>query len=226
MLKLACATLTALLVSSAAMAQEGARPAPQLLNVTAVGDATFAGTGTDHIFPTTIEIKARGESYRLTALGSGMRKKLIIKVYEGVAYADPDADLGTDVYGKLIEGDFPKRIEMYFVHDVDGGKIRGAFEDGFKKTIPEDKMTPVVKADVKKFLDAFPEDGVKDGQTIDLTWMPGMGLYTRIAGRPVPPIDDQLLVQALWAIWFGPDPVNDGLKRDMVRFATEKGGKK
>ena len=66
---------------------------------------------------------------------------------------------------------------------------------------------------------------MKDGQTIALTWMPGMGLYTRIAGRPVPPINDEALANALWAIWFGADPVNDGLKRDMVRFVSGAGGK-
>ncbi len=225
MIKHVCATLAALAVSSAALAQEGAAPAPQLLNVTASGDATFAGEGTDHTFPSTIEIKARGEVHRLDAVGSGMRKKLIIKVYEGVAYAEAGTDFGSDPYQTLIDGDFPKRIEMYFVHDVDGGKIRGAFEDGFKKTISEKAMTPALKADVDAFLAAFTDDGVKDGQTIALTWMPGMGLYTRIAGRPVPPINDQALANALWAIWFGADPVNDGLKRDMVRFVTGAGGK-
>jgi hypothetical protein len=224
MMKLACAALVALALSSAALAQEDAPPAPQLLNVSPVGKITFQGTGTDQTFPSTIEIKARGEGYRLDALGSGMRRKLIIKVYEGVAYADAGVDLGDNPYKSLIEGDFPKRIEMYFVHDVDGGKIRGAFEDGFKKTIPEEDMTPALKANIDKFLAEFTDEGVKVGQTISITWMPGMGLYTRIAGRPVPPINDRDLAQALWAIWFGADPVNQGLKRAMVRFVREVQG--
>ncbi len=198
---------------------DGSTPAPQLLNVAPSGDETFAGKGTDHRFPRELAISARGETRVLKALGSGMRKKLIIKVYEGVAYAEAPDTLGADPYTTLIDGNFPKRIEMYFVHDVDGGKIRGAFEDGFKKTLPAEPSREL-KAAVDTFLSYFPDRGVKDGQTIALTWMPGYGLYTRVAGAPSPPIDNEELARALWAVWFGSDPVNDGLKRDMVRFAT------
>ncbi len=206
-------------VPSPARARQGGAPPPQVLNVTSAGE-TFPGTGTDDSFPRRIRVAARGESWILDALGSGMRKKLIIKVYEGVAYADTSAGLGADPFAALIDGDFPKRILMHFVHDVDSGKIRGAFEEGFDKTAPEAGRTPELKADLAKFLDYFQGEGVKDGDDIDFIWMPGMGLYTVIARSPKPPIDDPALARALWGIWFGADPVNDGLKRDLVRFVT------
>ena len=207
-------------LAAAAEAQPATSSAPQVLYVTASG-GTFQGKAAKIQIPKEIVIKAAGKSVRLAALGSGIRKKLVFRVYEGIAYADAEADLGTDPFTALIQGDFAKRIVMHFVRDVDGGKIRGAFQDGFDKAVPAKKRSPELAEDIERFLGYFSDGGVKKGQTIDLTWMPGMGLYTVYAGKPLPPIDDAALASALWAIWFGDKPVNGGLKRDMVRFVTK-----
>ncbi len=197
-----------------------AQPAPQMIHVTG-GDKMFKGKGTDEQFPMDITVKAAGQEFDLVAVGSGVRKKMVFKVYEGIAYADKSADLSTDPYNTLINGDFPKRIVMYFLRNVDGGKMRGAYEDGFKKTMPEDKRTQSFNAALDTFLSYFPENSeVKDGKTIELTWLPGMGLYTTMNGVPSPPINNPEFTTALWAIWFGDEPVSGDLKKDMVRFVT------
>lgn len=207
-------------LGAVADAQPKASPTPQVLYVTASG-GTFQGKGAKIQIPKEVVIKAAGNSVRLTALGSGMRKKLVFKVYEGVAYADAQADLGPDPYSALIQGDFAKRIVMHFVRDVSGGKIRGAFQEGFDKTAPAAERSPQFSKDLDRFLGYFTDGKVKDGQTIALTWMPGMGLYTVSAGKPMPPINDAELASSLWAIWFGDKPVNESLKRDMVRFVGD-----
>lgn len=201
-------------------APAAAQPAPQMINVTG-GQDTFKGKGCDEQFPKEVKIEAAGQEFDLVAVGSGVRKKMVFKVYEGIAYADQAADLSGDPYQALIEGDFPKRIVMYMLRNVDGGKMRGAYEEGLKKTKPEAERSDSFKAAMDAFLAYFPDDSeVMDGQTIELTWIPGMGLYTMMGGVPSPPIDNVELATALWGIWFGADPVSGDLKKDMVRFVA------
>jgi hypothetical protein len=77
--------------------------------------------------------------------------------------------------------------------------------------------------DIEVFLGYFDdESGVKDQQTIELTWVPGWGLYTTSAGESFPVINNPELASALWAIWFGHKPVSNDLKRDMIRFLSEE----
>lgn len=218
-MKLARMALFALILTTLAVVLVRAQGAvPQILNVSPVGTETFKGKGTDQKFPEQIAIKAAGESVTLKALGSGLRKKLMFKVYEGVLYADVNATLGADPYDALINGDFAKRVELHFVRDVDGGKIRETYEEGFAKTLPADAMTPELEKDKATFLGFFTDAGVKDGQTIEITWMPGFGLYVMMPGRPCAPIADPAFAKALFAIWFGPNPASEDLKTGMVRF--------
>lgn len=218
-MKLARMALLALILSAAVAAfvlAQGA--APQILEVSPAGTETFKGKGTDDQFPSQVRIQAGGETVTLKALGSGLRKKMMFKVYEGVLYADVNAAIGEDPYEALISGDFAKRVEMHFLRGVDGGKIRETYEEGFAKTIPADAMTPELEEAKKTFLGFFTDEGVKDGQAIEITWMPGMGLYVVMPGRPGGPIADPAFAKALFAIWFGPNPPSDDLKTGMVRF--------
>lgn len=186
-------------------------------------EAKFKGKGTDMVFPREIVVTGVGSEVSMRALGSGVRKKMVFKVYEGVAYAETGVDLGMDPYHALIGGSFAKRILMFFERDVGGGKIRGAYRDGFKKVQGDSVWSDELLRDIEAFLGYFEgETGVKDQQTIDLVWIPGSGLYTMKAGKSYPVINNPELVSALWAIWFGHDPVSDDLKRDMVRFLHEE----
>jgi len=210
--------LSALIVSSVP-----AQEAPQSLVLTA-GPESFQGVGTDARFATQVVVSGPGKDLVLRALGSGIRKKMIFKVYEGVAYAQDGAALEPDPAAALINGDFAKRILMYFERDVDGGKIRGAFEEGFAKVQGKETWPTELTADRDLFISFFADEGVKDGQIIDLIWVPGWGLYTTVAGEQKPVINDPALTSALWAIWFGSDPVSGDLKRDMLRLLQPEEG--
>lgn len=184
------------------------------------GGATFKGQGTEARFPTEIRIKGSHSEADLAALGSGVRKKFVFKVYEGVAYAEKGVALGPEPYDTLIRGDFAKRIHMSFERDVDGGKIRGAYREGLDKVLGKQERPVTLVQDIEVFLGFFEDAGVKDGQTIDLVWLPGDGLYTMVNGESFPPVQNPALASGLWAIWFGNDPVSGDLKRDMLRFVN------
>ncbi len=214
--RVALVAMTLMLLAAVLVEAQG--PVPQILAVSPAGTETFKAKGMDKKFPEQVAIAAAGESVTLKALGSGLRKKLMFKVYEGVLYADAGANLGTDPFDALVNGDFAKRVEMHFMRDVDGGKIRETYEEGFAKTLPPESMTPELEKDKAAFLGYFTDAGVKDGQTIAITWMPGMGLYVMMPGRPCPPIADPAFARALFGIWFGPSPASEDLKQGMVRF--------
>lgn len=192
------------------------------LEIEPVGEETFKGKGTDAMFPMEVHVKSSHSEADLVALGSGVRKKFVFKVYEGVAYAEKGIDLGPDPYKTLIQGDFAKRIHMYFERDVDGGKIRGAYREGLDKVLGKQERPVNLVQDIEVFLGFFEDAGVKDGQTIDLVWLPGDGLYTLVNGESFPPIKNSILASALWAIWFGGNPVSGDLKKDMIRFVNEE----
>lgn len=211
------------LLVALAVSPAPAQDAPTNLVLTA-GPESFVGLGTDARFPTQLVVSGPGKDIVMQALGSGVRKKMIFKVYECVAYAEAGAVLEPDPAAAFIEGDFAKRILMYFERDVDGGKIRGAFEEGFAKVQGDQAWTEALLASRDRFISYFQDAGVKDGQWIELTWVPGWGLYTVIAGMGQPVIDDAELASALWAIWLGDKPVSDDLKRDMLRFLSADEG--
>jgi len=191
-----------------------------LLDVTP-SQETFKGKGTDEMFPKELTLQYSGATAELYALGSGVRKKMVFKVYEAIAYAEKGADLGDDPYGAFIEGDFARRIVMYFLRDVGGDKIRGAWEDGFKKTLGEKDLAPALEADMKTFIAFFDDEGVEEGETIELTWLPGVGLHTAVDGDVMQLINNSTLASGLWAIWLGDKPISGGLKKDLVRFVNE-----
>lgn len=187
------------------------------------GEETFPGKGTKARFAREAVIGNADTSFSVSALGSGIRKKFVFKVYEGVAYAETGRDLGPAPYATLIRGNFPKRIHMFFERDVDGKKIRKSYRDRLRKILGKEGWEPALAADFEIFLSYFEDSGIKDGQSIDLIWLPGYGLHVVIVDESFPPINNPRLASALWAVWFGDDPVSGGLKKDMLRFLPGRG---
>jgi len=189
------------------------------LVVTVANEEAFKGKGTDTEFPTLIEVKVGDLVTKMSALGSGIRKKAIFKVYEAVAYADESAAFHGDPYPALLGGGIAMRVVMYFVRDVGAGKIQGGWEDGFKNYLGNDTST-LSEADRSTFVSFFNVD-MKEEQTIELTWLPDIGLFIVIADQPRPVLDNQLLATAVFSNWFGDKPVSKGLKKDLVRFVSD-----
>jgi hypothetical protein len=206
------------MMSPTIFAQESAEDTLRAAITLLPGEESFKGIGTDEGFPKEVMIRDSGAEAVLTALGSGVRKKLVFKGYEAVVYAEKDVDLGSDPYNAFIEGNFAKRVQMYFLRNVGGGRLRGHFRDGLKQVLGEKEWDPILVRDFETFLGFFEDDGVKKRQSIELIWLPDRGLCTIVGGESYPPIPSSDLASALWAIWLGDKPVSKDLKRDMLRF--------
>jgi hypothetical protein len=166
-------------------------------------------------FPSTLTISVEDQEIDLRAAGTGLRKKAWFKVYAACFYVERSVDLGENPYEQAIHGDFPKRFVMHFLRDVGAKKIRGAFRDGIRKTLPEgpESRDEVVDA----FCDLFTEEAGKGGRIV-LTYLPGRGLSAAQAGEILGEAKDPELIAAIWATWFGEDPISEDLKKSLVGF--------
>jgi len=132
-----------------------------LLAPAAIGDTVLEKSSKTE-FPASITLKGSEGEVDLNALGTGLRKKAIFKVYAGCFYVDATAKLGDDPAAAAINGNFAKRIDMHFLRDVGGEKIAGAFREGIQKTLKGHEKQ------INGFCDLFTEE-VKKGESIVLT---------------------------------------------------------
>jgi Chalcone isomerase-like len=162
-------------------------------------------------------VKFASKEDGMSLLGAGVRTRTIakVKVYAIALYVADSALTGPlkgkagtgDLYREIVDGDFKKRVVLKFVRDLSTEQIRDAFHDAMKGAGS--------KADV--WIGYF--NSVVSGQEAVITWTPGVGLETKVAGLNKAPINDKPLASAVLAIWLGEKPIQDDLKKDLVAHA-------
>lgn len=157
-------------------------------------------------FPASITV----EEATLHACGTGLRMKAIFKVYAACFYAEEGAHFGKDRFNVAINGDFSKRIVMQFLRKVGGEKIGAAFAEGIRKSLPEGHDEAV-----NHFAGLFTEK-LRKGDQIVLTYIPGKGLHAEQAGVSLGDCTDSDVIAAIWATWFGSQPVGEDLKQGLL----------
>jgi hypothetical protein len=179
------------------------------------GRETFPAVTPGVEFPRSVVVVDGDRRLELTAVGSGVRKQLLFKVYEIAVYAETGVDLGPNPDRTMIEGRFARHLKLRFLRSTTGEKVCEAYENGFARVL--DTVSPRLAEDKARLLGFF-ENGVEEGNVIELTWIRGDGLYVHIEGSGMPRIDNDELARAMFAIWFGDEPVSGDLKRDMLRL--------
>jgi len=103
-----------------------------------------------------------------------------------------------------------KAITMRFLRKVGAAKIMDAFREGIRKTLPEGHDEAV------NAFAGFFDENIKKGAELELRYLPGKGLSSYRDGRPLGTIDDEAVISALWATWFGDQPISDDLKQGLA----------
>ncbi|MBN2171834.1 MAG: chalcone isomerase family protein [Candidatus Krumholzibacteriota bacterium] len=171
---------------------------------------TVAEPRSETEFPARVLAAADGDTVALEALGTGLRTKWGVKVYAACLYVVEGADLGEDRCAALIRGAAPRRIVMHFLRDVEAGKVAGAFREGIRKTLPEGRDEAV-----DAFCGLFTED-MRRGEEIVLTQLPAAGLVVERSGARLGAARDAEVAAAVWATWFGDDPISGDMKRRLA----------
>jgi len=152
-------------------------------------------------------------------LGVALRTKTIAKVkVHAIGLYVADAAISgplkgkagaQDFYRDLVAGDFKKVVIMKFLRDVSTNQIRDAFNDSMKG----------VGGRSQEWINYFTD--IRSGQECIISWVPGVGLTTKVAGADRPPINDKTLASAVFSIWLGDKPVQEDVKKDLVSRAGE-----
>lgn len=142
--------------------------------------------------------------------GAGVRTKLWIKVYVGALYLQSptrDAKVAVSV-------DQPKRITLVLLRDLSKHQQASAMHEGFEANAGPERMR-YLAGRMQKFESEFLGDG-KRGDWMTLTYQPGKGtVATNSAGKTMV-IPGKDFADAVFSIWLGPHPADDGLKKAML----------
>ena len=143
-------------------------------------------------------------------MGVGIRKKLIINVYLGALYiAQP-----TNNASNVISTDQIKRVSIHFLYkEVTTDQLIEAWNEGFEKNAGNALVS--LKEKINKFNGFFTEPMKKD-ETMVITYIPGHGTEVTIKGQVKGVIEGRDFMEALFSIWFGPNPPSNGLKNGML----------
>jgi hypothetical protein len=137
--------------------------------------------------------------------GAGVRKKAIFKVYAAGLYVEtPSKDAAV-----LISSSQAKSMHLWLLRDVEGPKISGAIAEGFE--LNSKSALPQLKPRLDQLAKLIPD--LKDGEQIALTWIPDKGTVVNVRGTDVGTIEGRDFADALFAVWLGPKPVQDDLKK-------------
>jgi hypothetical protein len=189
-----------------------------LLAAAAAAQESVQEPSTGKSFPVVVKFTRNGTEYPMSLTGVAVRKKLVFKVY-GMAHYAQDAVKAPkeEALGAMLVDGKARQITMDFARDVDPGKIRDAYMDGFRENATADEFTSIQPL-VDQFLGFFSKE-VKENQQFILRWLPGGVVVATVAGEEKPPLTSPVFARVLWSIWLGKDSVVD---RDnlVARIAT------
>ncbi len=101
---------------------------------------------------------------------------------------------------------------MTFLRDVGKTKLTDAFAEGFEANAKE--KAAAQKAAIAKLYALIPD--VKDGETLSLSYVPGAGTTVALGDKTLGVIEGKEFAEALFALWLGPKPPSEDLKKGML----------
>jgi hypothetical protein len=145
----------------------------------------------------------------LTLNGAGVRTKMLVKAYVGALYLQTPTNDGA----VAISSDQPKRVTLVLLRDLSRDKMQTGLREGFQHNNSPERLQALAPQ-MQKF-EAFLQSG-KRGDWMTLTYIPGRGTTaTNSAGASIL-IPGKDFADALYSIWLGPHPMDDGLKKAML----------
>jgi len=144
----------------------------------------------------------------LSLNGAGVRTKMIVRVYVGGLYLEaPSKDAAAIISATEI-----KSMKLHMLRAVTGKKISGAIVEGFENN--SKAALPQLKARLDQLAKLIPD--VKEGDEIDLTWIPDKGTQVSVRGTATGTIEGRDFADALFSVWLGPNPVQEDLKQALT----------
>jgi len=146
---------------------------------------------------------------KLVLNGLGVREATVfnVNVYVAGLYLEKRSTDGP----RIAAAEESKRIDLAFVREVSQQDMTEAIHKGFEKSAGADFAK--LKPRVEKFKSLLPE--FKVGDRLSLTYRPGSGLGVVAPGKKGN-VEGADFARALFMIWLGAHPPNEGLKRGLL----------
>ena len=142
--------------------------------------------------------------------GAGLRKKFFFKIYAGALYL-PEKESDP---GKIVPADETMAVRMHFIYDgVSAEKLIETWNEGFEKTTGGQ---PGPLSDRIAAFNGLFTGEAGEGDVYDIVYIPSEGVRVIMNGRAVGTVKGLDFKTALFAIWLGEDPADDGLKEEML----------
>jgi len=151
-------------------------------------------------------VTLQGESMKLQ--GMGLRTVFRFKVYvAGLYMAAPSSSASA-----VVASDKPQAIRLHMLRSLSSEKVGSSIEEGFEKNSAAD--LPALQARLDQLKAMFPS--VTSGHVVTLAWIPNRGTVITSNGTELGVIEGQDFASALFAVWFGNNPVQTPLKEGML----------
>jgi hypothetical protein len=147
-----------------------------------------------------------GKTLKLNGLG--LRKKAIFKVYVGGLYMEsPSGDAAA-----ILGSSQAKAVRMHFLRDLSKQQLTDAFKEGFEANAKA--KAAVQKANIDKFLSMISD--IKEGEELTFSFVADTGLTVSKGDKQTGVIEAKDFGDVLFAVWLGPAPPTEDLKKGML----------
>jgi len=195
---------------------------------------TFQERATGHAYPTQIDV---GGGSRHVLVGVGAEKKsflfLSFNVFSLGLYVKPEhgrprLERWLDsrpkrvvddpaLYRAINDNAIDKSMRMVVARDVTGDDLRDGFSDALEPRLQRRADEQAGLEALSRYMSYFEDRKLPKGSIMLFTCHSGGTLETNIDGEVQPSIRSPSLCWALVDTFLGDDPMNDDLKRDLVR---------
>jgi hypothetical protein len=166
--------------------------------------------GTGVKYPRTTTVTVGGQPTNLKLTGVALRTKLIFNVYTIASYVQDGAVARTGE--ELTKLEAPRMLHLVMERTVSSSDFIGAFKTAIAKNYPANAFA----AEFAQLTAAVGGKSAEKGEHVTLLYTPGSGVRIQIPGKVDVTIGDAAFAQAIWEVYLGPKPVDDGLKKGLT----------
>lgn len=144
----------------------------------------------------------------LRLVGAGLQRYMVVYKVCVAGFYLPD---GVPASNALT--DVAKRLEIEYFHKIRGDQFADMTTTGVKRNTSPAVFVRIAE-DLRKLNETY--EDVKPGDRYSLTYVPSRGMTLALNGVPKATFPGAAFAEAVFSVWLGDRPLNDGLKDDLL----------
>ncbi len=145
--------------------------------------------------------------------GTGLRARLIFKAYAAALYLPQPARTADTVVAQVG----PKRLQIRMLFEVPAQEFVKAFHLGLERNLPAEQLAGLAERAARFDAMLRPLGELKNGDTVNLDFLPGQGLLFAVNGRLLgAPIPGEDFYGALLRVFVGEMVSDDRLRAGLL----------